>query len=127
MGLQAGRPVGYLTGMMAIGGVLGLVFALAGSLRLSNRGRAVLAKQMERHEALRTGTNWEHSGEAGMAVALFGTAVLAGTAIAPLQTWDPRQTNEASSGGCSTGCGSGCGGDSGGGGCGGGGCGGGGD
>ncbi|MBN9121804.1 MAG: TIGR04222 domain-containing membrane protein [Planctomycetes bacterium] len=122
MGVQGNKPTGYLQTMMAVGGVLGLILALAGSLRLSNRGQALLAKQKERHEALKSGTKWEHNEQAGMAVALFGTAVLAGTAIATLQTWYPRQTSEAS-GGCSTGCGSGCGG---GGGCGGG-CGGGGD
>jgi uncharacterized protein (TIGR04222 family) len=118
MGLQGDKPVGYLTTMMFMGTFIGLIITLAGSLRLSNRGQALLAKQLERHEALRSGTRWEHSGDAGMAVALFGTAVLAGTTIAALQTWYPRQTSDASSGGCSTGCGSGCGG--GGGGCGGG-------
>ncbi len=128
MGLEAKKPVEYLTGMMIVGGLLGLAFTLAGSLRLSNRGQALLAKQKERHESLKTGTQWEHGGEAGMAVALFGTAVLTGTAIAPLQTWYPRQTGEASSSGCGgsaggSGCGAGDGG--GGGGCGGGGCGGG--
>lgn len=132
MGTQAKHPVQYLVVTMAVGGILGLVITVAGSLRLSNRGRALLAKQKERHEALRAGTKWESNNDAGMAVALFGTAVLAGTAIAPLQTWYPRQTSESSSSGCGgSGCGSGCsggGGDGGGGsGCGGGGCGGGGD
>jgi uncharacterized protein (TIGR04222 family) len=123
-GMQGNHPVEFLVITMAAGGVLALILTLAGSLRLSNRGQALLARQKDRYEALKTGTKWESSGDAGMAVALFGTAVLAGTAIAALQTWYPRQTVEASSSGCSTGCGSGCGG--GGGGCGGG-CGGGGD
>ena len=122
-----------LAAMLYLLGVVFLplaAFTLVGSLRLSNRGRALLAKQKERHEALKSGTRWESNSDAGMAVALFGTAVLAGTAIAPLQTWYPRQTGEASSSGCGGGsCGSGCGGGDGGGGsgCGGGGCGGGGD
>ena len=118
-GVQVGRPVGYLVAEMFVGGILGLVLTLAGSLRLSNRGQAILAKQKERGEPLRAGTKWEADGDAGMAVALFGTAVLAGTMIAPLQAWYPRQTAESSGGGCSTGCASGCGGG-GGGGCGGG-------
>jgi len=118
-GLEANKPAGYLVGIAVGGGVVGLAVVLAGSLRLSKRGSALLDQQKQRHEVLRAGTKWEHSGDAGMAVALFGTAVLAGTVIAPLQTWYPRQTSDASSGGCSTGCGSGCGGD-GGGGCGGG-------
>lgn len=124
---QANRPTQYLTMMSIGGGLLGLIVVSAGSLRLSNRGVALLAKQKERHERLKAGTQWESNGDAGMAVALFGTAALVGTPIAPLQTWYPRQTTEASSSGCSTGCGSGCGGGDGGGGCGGGGCGGGGD
>ncbi len=129
MGLAEDKPVLFLIGVAVIGGFLGLAFTLAGSLRLSNRGRAILAQQKQRHAALKTGTQWENNSDAGMAVALFGTAVLAGTAIAPLQTWYPRQTGEASSSGCGGGgCGSGCGGgggDGGGSGCGGG-CGGGG-
>ena len=127
MGMQANRPVEYLVITSAVGGMIGLAIALAGSLRLSNRGAALLAKQKDRHAALKAGTKWESSGDAGMAVALFGTAVLAGTLIAPLQTWYPRQTSEASSGGCGSGCGASgdSGGDGGGGGCGGGGCGGG--
>jgi hypothetical protein len=40
-----------------------------------------------------------------MAVALFGTAVLAGTPVAPLQAWYPRQTAEASSAGAAPGAG----------------------
>jgi uncharacterized protein (TIGR04222 family) len=126
-GVAGGHNVGYLLGEMFVGGAFAAVLTLAGTLRLSNRGRAVLAAQKRRHDALRAGTRWESNGDAGMAVALFGTAVLAGTAIAELKSWYPRQTTEASSGGCGGGCGSGCGGgDGGGGGCGGG-CGGGGD
>ncbi len=134
MGVQGNHPVGFLGIFIVGGGMIGLAITLAGSLRLSNRGQHVLARQKDRNEALRTGTRWESGSDAGMAVALFGTAVLAGTMVAPLQTWYPRQTSESSSGGCSTGCGSGCSGgsgcssgDGGGGGCGGGGCGGGGD
>jgi uncharacterized protein (TIGR04222 family) len=119
-GLQGNHPVEFLVITMAAGGVLALILTLAGSLRLSHRGQALLARQKDRYEALKTGTEWESTGDAGMAVALFGTAVLAGTAIAALQTWYPRQTSEASSSGCSTGCGSGCGGGGCGGGCGGG-------
>lgn len=129
MGLAAKRPVDHLIIVMAVGAIASTLIVLFGSLRLSKRGAALLARQKERHEALKVGTLWESNGDAGMAVALFGTAILAGTVVAPLQTWYPRQTTEASSSGCGgSGCGSGCGGgDSGGGsGCGGGGCGGGG-
>lgn len=130
MGVQAKNPVGFLGLLTIVGGIFALFVTLAGSTRLSNRGTAVLAKTKERNEALRSGTKWATGTDAGMAVALFGTAALAGTMYAPLQTWYPRQTTEGSSGGCGGGgCGSGCssGDGGGGGGCGGGGCGGGGD
>ena len=42
-------------------GAMGMAFTLAGSLRLSNRGRALLANQKKRHEALKAGTKWESS------------------------------------------------------------------
>lgn len=131
-GIKGNHPVEYLVGEMIVGGLLGL-FLLRAPVRLSNRGMAILASQKKRKEALRVGTEWSSGGDAGMAVALFGTAVLAGSVVAPLQPWYPRQTYDSSSSGCSSGCGSGCSsGDSGGGGgcssgCGGGGCGGGGD
>jgi len=66
---------------------------------------------------------------ARLAVALFGTTVLAGSSLAFLQPWYPRQVSAASSSGCGTsGCGTGgCGDGAGGGGGDGGGCGGGGD
>jgi uncharacterized protein (TIGR04222 family) len=125
MGAQAKNPTGFLGVLTIVGGLIALFITVAGSTRLSNRGAAVLARTKERNEALRSGTKWATGTDAGMAVALFGTAALAGTMYAPLQTWYPRQTTEGSSGGCGGGgCGSGCGG--GGGGCGGGGCGGGG-
>jgi uncharacterized protein (TIGR04222 family) len=131
MGVQGKHPTNYLVTEMIVGGLLGLIILGAGTWRLSNRGIAILEQQKKRNEPLRASTQWKSEGDAGMAVALFGTAVLVGTVFAPLQTWYPRQTGESSSSGCSTGsgCGSGCGGggDGGGGGCGGGGCGGGGD
>ncbi len=120
MGLQANKPVQFLVVTSIVVGIIGTIIVLGGSLRLSHRGMTLLARQKARHNDLKTGTKWEATGDAGLAVALFGTAVLAGTAIAPLQTWYPRQTSESSSGGCSgSGCGSG-GGGGGGGGCGGG-------
>ncbi|MFM8273757.1 MAG: TIGR04222 domain-containing membrane protein, partial [Gemmata sp.] len=105
MGLRNNRPVENLTMVMAVGGFLGLTFTLMGSLRLSKRGMALLAKHKERHAGLKTGGQWRAGSEAGMAVALFGTAALADAEFAPLKTWYPRQTGEASSSGCGGGCG----------------------
>ncbi|MCI0703270.1 MAG: TIGR04222 domain-containing membrane protein [Planctomycetia bacterium] len=121
MGLNAGNPVKYLIIASIFGGMVASVIAIVGAIRLTNRGTALLERQKERHGGLKAGSRWEPQADAGMAVALFGTAVLAGTSIALLQSWYPRQTSEGSSGGCGSGCGSGCGGGGGcGGGCGGG-------
>lgn len=127
MGVVNNKPVGFLIFAMFAGGILGSVFVLAGSLRLSSRGQNLLAAHQSRHAGLKTGA----ATDAALAVALFGTAALAGSAVADLQNWYPRRT-DASSGGCGSGCGTsggGCNGGGGGGGCGGGcgGCGGGGD
>jgi len=124
-GVANGHPVGFLVALSLGGLLLGTIVIAAGvPLRLTNRGMGLLAKQKERHAALRTG--FADATDAGMAVALFGTAALAGTALVALQTWYPRQTSEASSGGCAAYYGSGCGtSDGGGGGDGGSGCGGG--
>jgi len=114
---------------------VGLIVSLAiigvGISRLTRRGEHALVKIKDRNATLQTGTAWSGSHDAAMAIALFGTAALAGSSIAYLQDWYPRQSSATSSGGCGTsGCGTGgCGGGGGGcagggGGCGGGGCGG---
>ncbi len=128
MGLADGKPVGYLVTTVIVGGFIGLVVSAAGPLRVSRRGEAVLRQLRSRHAALKSGGSWGGAPDAALAVALFGTAALAGSTYAYLQSWYPRQTNPGADGGCSSGCGtgSGCsGGGDGGGGC--GGCGGGGD
>jgi len=124
MGLADHKPVEYLVVAMIFGGFFGLILSVAGSLRLSRRGEAALARLRAQHAGFRTGAVTD----AALSVALFGTAVLAGSTVAFLQPWYPRQTTEGSSGGCGSGCGS-DGDGGGGGGCGGGcgGCGGGGD
>ena len=136
-GIANGHPVGFLIALALGGLLLGTIAITVGvPLRLTNRGIALLAHQKARHGGLRAGL--PDATDAGMAVALFGTAALAGTSLVALHTWYPRQTGEASSSGCAAYYGSGCGtsdssgggGDGGGGcggGCGGGGCGGGGD
>ncbi|HJZ58504.1 MAG TPA: TIGR04222 domain-containing membrane protein [Gemmataceae bacterium] len=118
MGMSSGKPVGYLGATLIIGGLMGLVMVLAGSTRLSRRGEAVLANLRAKHANLKAGDD-RSAGNAGLAVALFGTAVLAGLGMATLGSWFPRQTGEGSSSGCGSGCGSGDGGGGCGGGCGG--------
>ncbi|VTT97410.1 Uncharacterized protein OS=Pirellula staleyi (strain ATCC 27377 / DSM 6068 / ICPB 4128) GN=Psta_4308 PE=4 SV=1 [Gemmataceae bacterium] len=123
MGLSNGKPVDYLVLATGIGTVVGLIVISAGVPRLTRRGEHALASLKVRHQELQIGTGWNGPSDAGLAVALFGTAALAASSISFLRDWYPRQS-AASSGGCGTsGCGTGgCGG--GGGGCGGGGCGG---
>jgi uncharacterized protein (TIGR04222 family) len=130
LGLGAGKPVAFLVGTILVGGVVGLFVASAASYRLSRRGESALGGLQKKHAALKTGA----AGDAGMAVGLFGPAVLAGTALAYMLEWYPTpptsgsgcSTDSSSSGGGSSdsgggdsgggGCGSGCGGCGGGGG-----------
>ena len=129
MGTLNNKPTDYLFFAVGIGSLVSMGVLSAGLVRLTRRGDYVLAMLKEQHRELRIGTDWEAAREGALAVALFGTMVLAGSSIAFLANWYPRQTL-ASSGcgtaGCGTGgCGGGGGGcDGGGGGCGGGGCGG---
>jgi uncharacterized protein (TIGR04222 family) len=118
MGLTNGKSVEYLIATSMIGLIVGLAVVSAGVPRLTRRGEHALASLKARHQELKIGTGWSGPHDAALAVALFGTAALAGSSIAFMQDWYPRQS-AASSGGCGTG---GCG--DGGGGCGGGGCGG---
>ena len=127
MGFLDNKPIGYLVATMIVGGIVGSIVCLRGPKNLSRRGEALLAELKMRNAKQKT----ERVTNAGLAVALFGTAVLAGSSVAYLQTWYPRQTPSSGSG-CGSGCGTssdggGDGGGGDGGGCGGGGCGGGGD
>jgi len=125
LGLEDNKPVGYLVATMIIGGLIGLIASVVGSLRLTRRGENLLVCLKARNAPLKSGA----AKDAAMAVALFGTVALAGTAVASLQSWYPRQTTDTTSGGCGSGCGTagdGGGGGGGDGGGGGGGCGGGG-
>lgn len=108
-GIANGHPVGFLIALSVTGLIFGTILVSAGApLRLTNRGMETLANQKKRHMELRVG-GWNDAGDAGMAVALFGTAALAGTSLVALRTWYPRQTTEASNSGCAAYYGSGCG------------------
>lgn len=110
IGEARGKPVGFLIALLVITSVLAMLrFALLD--RRTRAGEEVLGEARERSERLRRAPA---EGETGLAVALFGTTVLAGSA------WGDFHRMRANSGDG----GSGGGGD-GGGGCGGGGCGGG--
>ena len=114
IGEARGRPVGYLTMLLVITAVFALIrFVLLD--RRTRSGQAALAEARSRSERLRRAPAED---EAGLAVALFGTAVLVGSAWGDFH----RMRSESSSSGGDSGSG-GDGGSSGGG-CGGGGCGG---
>lgn len=122
LGLGHGKPSDYLALALAVGAGAALILMVTRPTR-TRKGDQALAALQTRHVLLKHGTTRaaEEPGQAGMAVALFGTAALAGSGLAALHQWYPKQTDGG--GGCGAGCsGGGCGGGSGG--CGGGGCGG---
>lgn len=112
IGEARGRPVGYLTMLLLVTAFFALIrfFALD---RTTRAGRETLAEERERSERLRRAPA---SGETDLAVALFGTTVLVGSAWGDFHRMRMASGDSGSSGG-SDGGGSGCGG--GGGGCGG--------
>lgn len=116
IGEARGKPVGYLTFLLIITAILALI-RFAALDRRTRAGKTVLAEARERSDRLRRAPA---SGEADLAVALFGTAVLIGSDWGSFHQM--RQASSSSDGGSSSSCGSDGGG--GGGGCGGGGCGG---
>lgn len=127
VGMARHKPVGFLILACVVGFFISLPFLLR-PIRRSRAGDQLIKDMSEKHEGLKsigaqgdnpTGVN------PAMAVALFGTAALTGTAFAHLASWERRAFGGVSSDSSSSGCSSGCGGGCGGGGC--GGCGGGGD
>ena len=118
IGEARGRPVGYLTLLLVITAALAVIrFALLD--RRTRAGQEVLGEARQRAERLRRAPA---EGEAGLAVALFGTVVLVGSTYGDFHRM--RTSSDGGSGGDGGSSGGGDGGGCGGGGC--GGCGGGG-
>lgn len=113
IGLSREKPVGFLVVLLFVTGILGLIRFLTVD-RVTRGGKAMLARERTRADRLRRALPDD---EAGLAVALFGTTVLAGSSYAAFHT----MRTASSDGGASSGSdgGSGCGGGGGGGGCGG--------
>ena len=120
VGNNGGPSLPFFIGFF--GFMISLTLLSAGLTRRTRKGDHALEKLKARNTELKTVAAVDGTYDAGLAVALFGTGALAGSSIAALHTWYPRQTTSDASGGCGTG-GCSAGGD--GGGCGGGGCGGG--
>ncbi len=121
VGLSKDKPSELLIVFLIVGAITTFIIILNRPFR-TRRGDQALEALKTRHESLNRRTGWTDTSDAAMAVALFGTAVLAGTAYHGLHGWYPTQS--AGNGGWTSGCGSGCGGGGGGGDGGGGGCGG---
>jgi uncharacterized protein (TIGR04222 family) len=111
LGLIGGKPSGFLIGTLVVAQVVALLL-LAIRPRRGERGNRALAELRTRSASLRHGKL--SASDAALAVALFGTMALAGTAFEAVKNWYPRQTSTGA--GCGSGCGSGCGGGGGGGG-----------
>jgi uncharacterized protein (TIGR04222 family) len=115
VGMSRDRPVGYLTLLLILTAILALVRFLAVDRR-TRGGKAVLAQARSNADRIRRAPTAE---ETGLAVALCGTTVLAGSAWAEYHRM--RSAGDASSSSGDSGSSSDGGGSSG---CGGGGCGG---
>ncbi len=122
IGLQRGRPVGFLTAGIIVAGFLALV-CFARRPRRTRAGDSVVNRLKKQYRVLKGRRSWANSNETmaalPLAVGLFGLGALAATRYAGLRRRLQPPSGDA---GCGGGCGS-SGGD-GGGGCGGGGCGG---
>lgn len=121
VGLQRDRPVGFLVLLTLLTGIAALVL-LAWRPERSRAGDAVLRAMNHRHAHARRAPR---DGDIGLAVALAGTAVLAGTAYAGFHesrasSGGGTSSTDSSDGSCSSSdggssCSSGCGGCGGGG------------
>ena len=112
------KPVGYLTALLAATAVLAVI-RWASLDRRTHAGHKAVAAAVEREKRLKIAPT---NPEIGLAVALFGTAVLAGSGWSDfhrLRTAGDRGSGVCGGGGDGGGGGGGCGGGGGGGGCGG--------
>jgi uncharacterized protein (TIGR04222 family) len=111
VGLSRDKPVGFLTALLIATAIFALIRFIAVD-RKTRGGREALADARTRSDRLRRAPE---TGETDMAVALFGTAVLAGSSWAPFHqmrsassSGDSGSSSSSSDGGC--GGGGGCGG-----------------
>src|SRR5205823_2719329 len=96
MGVANGKPTIFLIGTLVLGCALGIPLAIGRTLRRTRRGENLLSWLRARHTTLKGTGN--AAGNAGLAVALFGTAVLATVGLADLKAWFPRQSATGSDG-----------------------------
>jgi uncharacterized protein (TIGR04222 family) len=109
IGLSRGRPVGFLTVLLIVTVVLAMA-RWRGIDRCTRAGRTVLSRVRRDSERIKKAPT---KPEAAMAVALFGTAVLAGSALSGLHVLRGGTSGSGGVSGCGGGgggCGGGCGG-----------------
>jgi uncharacterized protein (TIGR04222 family) len=121
VGLERGRPVGFLVALTFVSLGVAIVFFTKRPLR-SRRGDQVLARLQEQNAALRSAAGSRPEQLAAedlvLALGLFGMGIIATGPVADVRT-AVQPSPGSGGGGWVTGCGSGCGGGCGGGGCGG--------
>lgn len=117
IGVARDKPVGFLTALLAVTIVVAMIRLLAVDRRTKS-GLAALSAARDRFERLRRAPA---AGEAALAVALFGTTVLAGSALSDFNRMrtayggdagfasDGGSSDSGSGGGCSGGGCGGCG------------------
>lgn len=109
IGVARDKPVGFLVALLVVTAVIALIRMLVVDRRTKG-GLAALSTARERFERLRRAPA---GGEAALAVALFGTTVLAGSALSDfhrMRTANGGDAGTASDSGSSDGGSSGCGG-----------------
>ncbi|MDE8650336.1 TIGR04222 domain-containing membrane protein [Novosphingobium album (ex Liu et al. 2023)] len=113
VGLARGKPVGILVSLVIVTAFLGVIRWFTLDARTSAGARAIKGMALE-YDRMRRAPVRE---ETGMAVALFGTTVLAGSPMADFHALRAPGSSSGDSGGsgCSGGGGGGCGGCGGGG------------
>jgi len=122
VGLERGRPVGFLFLLLFFGALLGVALWKTERFRRSKRGDAALKWLRERHQALPDSIGVSNAvgalspGHLVLAVGLFGATALASSQFKELQGYLDKSRaggdggGDGGGGGCGGGCG-GCGGD----------------
>lgn len=113
VGIERGKPVGFLVALLIVTAILA-AYRFVRTSALTNEGRLLLERERERSDRIRRAPE---SDEMGHSVALYGTAVLVGSVYADFHTMRSRQGDSGGDGGGSSsssggdgGCGGGCGG-----------------
>lgn len=106
VGVERDKPVGYLTMLLILTAVFALIRWGAVDRRTRGGHEALVGARQEAERLRRAPT----SGETGLAVALFGTSVLIGSAWGDFHSFRTASSSDGGGSGSSDGGGGGCGG-----------------